>query len=74
MGLLSGIRNALSVIGLEMPKNNVVVGNSIAVGKEVVRNSDAFAIFSDLSVWRELQAGELVGTRCPRKRTNGTTL
>ena len=67
MGLLSGIRNALNIIGLEMPKNNVVVGNSIAVGKEVVRNSDAFAIFSDLSVWRELQAGELVGTPLPEE-------
>jgi DNA-binding transcriptional LysR family regulator len=67
MGLLSGIRNALSIIGLEMPKNNIVVGNSIAVGKEVVRNSDAFAIFSDLSVWRELQSGELVGTPLPEE-------
>lgn len=65
MGLLSGIRNALNIVGLDMPKNNVVVGNSIAVGKEVVRNSDAFAIFSDLSVWRELQAGELVGIPLP---------
>jgi DNA-binding transcriptional LysR family regulator len=67
IGLLSGIRNALSTVGLEMPKNNVVVGNSIAVGKEVVRNSDAFAIFSDLSVWRELEAGDLVATALPEE-------
>jgi DNA-binding transcriptional LysR family regulator len=65
MGVLSGIRNALSIVGLDMPKNNVVVGNSISVGKEVVRHSDAFAIFSDLSVWRELEAGELIAIPLP---------
>jgi DNA-binding transcriptional LysR family regulator len=65
MGLQSGIREALAGEGLEMPKNNIIVSDSVAVAKEIVRNSDAFAIFSDLSVWRELEAGDLVATTLP---------
>lgn len=65
MGLLSGIRDALASEGLEMPKNNIITSDSIAVAKEIVRNSDAFAIFSDLSVWRELEAGDLAATTLP---------
>lgn len=65
MGLLSGVREALLRDGLEMPQNNIIVSDSIAVAKEIVRNSDAFAIFSDLSVRHELEASALAATALP---------
>src|SRR5579883_2809561 len=57
MGLLFGFRQIFATIGLDLPE--VLISNSIYVAKEIVLNSDAFALFSDLSVLNERRLGLL---------------
>jgi DNA-binding transcriptional LysR family regulator len=56
-GLLLGLRQIFSTIGLDLPE--VIISNSLHVSKEIVLNSDAFALFSDLSVLSERRLGLL---------------
>ena len=56
-GLLLGLRQIFSTIGLDLPE--VIVSNSLHVSKEIVLNSDAFALFSDLSLLSERRLGLL---------------
>ncbi len=57
IGLLFGFRQIFSAIDLDLP--NILVSNSIYMAKEIVLNSDAFALFSDLSVNAEYRLGLL---------------
>ena len=57
MGLLFGFRQIFATAGLELPE--VLICNSIYIAKEIVLNSDAFALFSDLSVLNERRLGSL---------------
>lgn len=57
MGSLFGFRQIFANAGLQLPE--VLVSNSIYVAKEIVLNSDAFALFSDLSVLNERRLGLL---------------
>lgn len=57
MGTLFGFQQIFSAIGLELPK--ILVSNSIYMTKDIVLNSDAFALFSDLSVISERRLGLL---------------
>ncbi|HLG89173.1 MAG TPA: LysR substrate-binding domain-containing protein, partial [Alphaproteobacteria bacterium] len=54
-GLLFGFRQIFATIGLDLPE--VLISNSIHVTKEIVLNSDAFALLSDLSVLSERRLG-----------------
>ena len=56
-GQLLGLRQIFSSIGLDLPE--ILVANSINVAKEIVLNSDSFALFSDLSVLNEQRTGSL---------------
>ena len=57
IGLLFGLNQVFVTIGLEMPTRQLLVTNSVYSSKEIVLNSDAFAIFSDLSVLTERRLG-----------------
>ena len=57
LGLLFGLNQVFATIGLEMPTRRLLVTNSLHCSKEIVLNSDAFAIFSDLSVLTERRLG-----------------
>ena len=52
IGELFGLSQIFSTIGLD-PARKIIISNSIYVAKEMVLNSDAFGIFSDLSVLSE---------------------
>ena len=55
MGHVFGFRQIFLLNGLALPE--VLISNSINMAKEIVLNSDAFALFSDLSVLSERQHG-----------------
>ena len=57
LGILFGFRQIFSTIGLGLPE--VLSSNSIHVSKDIVLNSDAFALFSDVSVLSESRLGLL---------------
>ena len=57
IGMLFGFRQIFSTVDLDLP--SVLVSNSIHMAKEIVLNSDAFALFSDLSVISESRLGLL---------------
>ena len=57
VGTLLGFRQIFHAAGLEVP--DLLVSNSIHVAKEIVLNSDAFGLFSDLSVLGERRLGLL---------------
>jgi DNA-binding transcriptional LysR family regulator len=52
-------------LGLDPPAQNISA-NSIAAGKDIVMGSDAFSIFSELSIAAELERGMLVGSPVER--------
>lgn len=56
-GVLFGFQQIFSTIGLELP--HMLVSNSVQIAKEIVLNSDSFALFSDLSVISEQRLGLL---------------
>ncbi len=55
MGMVFGFRQIFSGIGLDLPE--VLVSNSIYVAKEIVLQSDAYALFSEFSVLKEHELG-----------------
>ena len=57
LGMLFGFRQIFSAVDLDLP--NVLASNSIHMAKEIVLNSDAFGLFSDLSVISECRLGLL---------------
>jgi DNA-binding transcriptional LysR family regulator len=57
MGSLFGFTQIFSTVGLKLPE--LLLSNSIHVAKEIVLNSDAFALFSDISVLTEKKEGGL---------------
>lgn len=57
LGQLFGLRQTFLAAGLSLPE--ILVSNSINVAKEIVLNSDSFALFSDLSVLNECRLGLL---------------
>ena len=57
MGLVFGFRQIFSTIGIELPE--ILVVNSVYLAKEIVLNSDAFALLSDISVLAERRLGLL---------------
>jgi DNA-binding transcriptional LysR family regulator len=60
MGISHEIRNIFNDLKLEFPKEQVIILNSLTASKEVLLNTDAFAIFSDLSVLRESRDGSIL--------------
>lgn len=57
LGQFFGFPQIFAAAGMEMPE--VLISDSIYVAKEIVLASDAFALFSDVSVSRELRTGQL---------------
>ena len=57
MGFNFGFRQIFSSVGLELPE--ALVSNSVHIANEIVLNSNAFALFSDLSIINERQLGRL---------------
>ncbi|MFB6549435.1 LysR family transcriptional regulator [Streptomyces sp. NPDC056405] len=55
LGLLFSFPQIFSAIGTRMPR--VVASDSIYIAKEIVLHSDAFALFSDISVIKERDSG-----------------
>jgi DNA-binding transcriptional LysR family regulator len=55
LGTLFGFHQLFQAYGLALPK--VIFSNSLQIAKEMVLNSDAFALFSDLSVLNERKQG-----------------
>jgi DNA-binding transcriptional LysR family regulator len=57
LGSLFGFRQIFATIGVALPE--VLVVNSVYLAKELVLNSDAFGLFSDVSVINERRLGLL---------------
>jgi len=57
MGWLQEIDQIFSAAGLAFPRQQVLASNSIAVAKQIVLNSDAFALVSDTTVITEASMG-----------------
>ncbi len=57
LGHFFGFTHIFAAAGMEMP--DVLMADSVYVAKEVVLACDAFGLFSDVSVSRELRTGEL---------------
>ncbi len=55
LGLLFGFRQIFGTIGVDLPE--VLVVNSVYLAKELVLNSDAFGLFSDVSIINEHRLG-----------------
>jgi DNA-binding transcriptional LysR family regulator len=55
LGLMFGFRQIFATIGVELPE--VLAVNSLYLAKEIVLNSDSFALFSELSVINERDRG-----------------
>ena len=55
IGLLFGFRQIFGTIGVDLPE--VLVVNSVYLAKELVLNSDAFGLFSDVSMINERRFG-----------------
>jgi DNA-binding transcriptional LysR family regulator len=55
LGLLFGFRQIFATIGVDLPE--VLVVNSVYLAKELVLNSDAFGLFSDVSILNEQRLG-----------------
>src|SRR3546814_10839640 len=49
-----------SDLDIEFPSHQVITSNSLSAAKEVVLNSDGFAILSDLSFFHEKKSGLIV--------------
>lgn len=60
MGISHDIRRIFNDLNMDFPSNQVIISNSLSASKEVVLNTDAFAIFTDLSVLRESEAGTIL--------------
>jgi DNA-binding transcriptional LysR family regulator len=58
-GISHGIKQIFKDLQMEFPTHQVIISNSLSAAKEVVLNSDAFAIFSDLSVLHERKVGTI---------------
>lgn len=65
MGILSGIKTALSASGLFIPEDNILVTNSVYAAKEIVSNTDSWSVFSDNSILNERDCGRLVAYDLP---------
>lgn len=57
MGWRGEIDHIFEAAGLEFPRQQVLASNSIAAAKQIVLSSDAFAVFSDVSVMVEARMG-----------------
>lgn len=64
MGVLSDIKSIFENNGVA-PPGDIIESNSVALAKEVILNSNAFAIFSDISIWKERSSGDLVTREVP---------
>jgi DNA-binding transcriptional LysR family regulator len=59
LGIGYEVKRFFSTLDIDFPPTQMIVSNSLAAAKEIVMNSDAFAIFTDLSVLRESQSGTI---------------
>lgn len=59
-GISHAIRQIFSDLDIEFPSHQVITSNSLSAAKEVVLNSDGFAILSDLSFFHEKKSGLIV--------------
>lgn len=65
MGILSEIKSIFAESGLTVPSNDIVVSNSISFAKECIMTSDAFSIFSNISVRKERESNQIVCADLP---------
>jgi len=65
MGFQVELERMFQAAGVPLPDNEILVSNSVAAVKQIVANSDAFALLSDLSIMSELKAGALVAATVP---------
>ncbi|MEZ5655051.1 MAG: LysR family transcriptional regulator [Sphingobium sp.] len=59
-GISHAIRQIFSDLDIEFPSHQVIISNSLAAAKEVVLNSDGFAILSDLSFFHEKKSKSII--------------
>jgi DNA-binding transcriptional LysR family regulator len=59
MGIHVEIKRIFNELKIDFPTPQVFVSNSLSATKEIVLNSDAFAILSDLSVLHESKSGSI---------------
>jgi DNA-binding transcriptional LysR family regulator len=57
MGIHQDIKRIFDALQIPFPKHPVTVSNSLSAAKEIVLNSNAFALFSDMSVLHENKSG-----------------
>jgi DNA-binding transcriptional LysR family regulator len=57
MGIQQHIKGIFDSLQIGFPAPPVIVGNSLSAAKEIVLRSNAFALFSDLSVLHESKSG-----------------
>lgn len=57
MGIHQDIKRIFDGLQIPFPVHPVTVSNSLSAAKEIVLNSDAFALFSDMSVLHETRSG-----------------
>ncbi|MEA1015759.1 LysR family transcriptional regulator [Sphingosinicella sp. LY1275] len=68
MGILSDIKSTFLLNGLPLPPK-MIISNSISLAKDIVMNSDAFTIISDISALRE-SGSELICHDMPSDRSS----
>ncbi|MBD7939969.1 LysR family transcriptional regulator [Brevundimonas guildfordensis] len=68
MGILSDIKSVFSLSGQPIP-SRLIISNSISLAKDIVLNSDAFTIISDISALRE-SGSELICKEMPSSRSS----
>jgi DNA-binding transcriptional LysR family regulator len=57
MAIQHDVKRIFDALHIPFPTHPVTVSNSLSAAKEIVLNSDAFALFSDLSVLHENKSG-----------------
>lgn len=65
MGLRPEMDHIFQAAGLPFPHHQVVVSSSLAAARHLLVNSDAFALFTDLTVLTEIRAGLIVAAPLP---------
>lgn len=65
MGFQIEMDRIFAAAGLPFPKQQILLSNSLAAAKQIVIHSDAFALFSNVSVLAELEAGILTTAPLP---------
>ncbi|WP_322060135.1 LysR family transcriptional regulator [Paraburkholderia sp. J63] len=70
MSVSREIKRIFSTFHVDFPSSEMIATNSLIAAKDIVLNSDAFAIFTDVSVLGEIQSGSI---KCVKMEEDVTT-